>query len=131
METAMAVLGRLGWHVAFWSSGVVALSIGRLRLQSSWDERCRDGAAADSIVRHFEASLQEGEMLRRSLSQELRRRLESLFHVDRLMAQLERLAGGEADQVRAQRLAIWEEIKLEGKGRTRLASATTNPASPA
>ncbi len=125
----MAVLGRLGWHVAFWSSGVVALSMGRLRLQGSWDERCRDGAAADSIVRHFEASLEEGELLRRSLSQELRRRLESLFHIDRLMAQLERLASGEAEQVRAQRLAIWEEIKLEGRCPLRAAhaSATTNP----
>ena len=125
----MAALGRLGWHVAFWSSGVVALSIGQLRLQSSWDERCRDGAAADSIVRHFEASLEEGELLRRSLSQELRRRLESLFHIDRLMAQLERLVSGEAEQVRAQRLAIWEEIKLEGRclPRAAHASATTNP----
>src|SRR5690606_22840470 len=60
-----------------------------------------------------------------------RRRLESPFHVDRLMAQLARLAGGGADQARAQRRAIWAAITLEGKGRTRLAPATTTRASPA
>lgn len=113
MEKTVLILRRLGWHAALWSSAVAALSLSKVRLQNSWDEKCRDGAAGDSIVSHFEASFEEGEQLKRSLFQDLRQRLESIFPIDKLMVQLEGLTG-DVDQIRSQKLALWEEIKIEG-----------------
>jgi hypothetical protein len=108
-----SLLTRLGWHATFWASTVSAFSILKLRLMSSWEERNRDSQAADVIVRHFQCSWDEGVLLRRTLLQDLHRKIDSLFPVEKLMSELDAVTG-EASQVRNRKLAIWEELKIEG-----------------
>lgn len=105
---------------------MVALNVAKVRLASSWEERERDSLAADTIVRCFESSWEEGMALRRSLLQDLHRKLDALFPVEALMARLESGAvlgattdgvnsgdGGTLEEARAAKLLIWEELKIE------------------
>lgn len=111
MERVWSIAGRLGWHASFWASATAALTLFKYRLSFAWDKRAHDSSAADSILRHFECSWEEGELLRRTFMQDFQRKLESLFPVDRIMSELEGLTGG-VDEVRAKKLSVWEELKI-------------------
>ena len=113
MIDSSSLLTRIGWHAAFWASTASAFSILKLRLMRSWEERNSDSQAADTIVRHFQCSWEEGVLLRRTLLQDLHRKIDSLFPVEKLMLDLDSVTG-EAGQVRSRKLAIWEELKIEG-----------------
>lgn len=104
---------RLGWHGIFWSAAWTTLSIAHARLSQAWDERLRDATAADSIVGDFESSWDEGIMMRRTLTQDLHKKLEGLYSVSQLMADLEGELSGRIEDARSQKLAIWEELKVE------------------
>lgn len=112
MERTVALLTRLGWHATFWASTVSALAIVKHRLGVSWEERIRDGMAADLIQRHFECSWEEGEGLMKTLLLDLQRKLSSFFPVEETMRRLESISGP-ADEVRARKIACWEELKIQ------------------
>lgn len=108
------IISKLAWYGTFWISAFAGLSISKIRLESSWNERERDALAAEAINRHFECSWEEGIVLQRTLAQDLRRKLDNLFAVNHLLAELEVVREGSAEQIRALKLSMWEQLKVEG-----------------
>lgn len=110
------LLSRVGWHFAFWGSAISAASITKSRLTFFWEESLRDSSASDSIIRHFEASWEEGNLLRRTLLEDLHRKLDSIFILNKLMEELESVAAGQLPESssRVRKLEIWEKLKIEG-----------------
>lgn len=108
-----STLSRLGWHATLWASTIGALTILKGRLSSAWEERSRDAGASDAIIRHFEAVWEEGVALTRALLQDFHRKVDSLFEVDGLMRELENVEGCASDS-RNRKIALWEELKIEG-----------------
>jgi hypothetical protein len=110
----VSTVTRIGWHATLWFSAASALAILKSRLAVSFDSRTRDSTASDAIVRHFECAWDEGLLLRQTLGQDLHRKLEGLFEVKKLMGELEGVSGNAAE-ARSRKLALWEELKIEGK----------------
>lgn len=118
MFEASGLLTRVGWHASFWLSAITGTAIAKTRLSTSWEERQRDLQAGENIIRHFESSWMEGEELERSLILDLKRKLDTLFPIDELMKSLENVNKdatnvANVEEVRAQKLGIWEELKIE------------------
>ncbi|PJF18893.1 hypothetical protein PSACC_01310 [Paramicrosporidium saccamoebae] len=93
----VSAVARIGWHATLWFSAASALAILKSRLAVSFDSRTRDTAASDTIVRHFECAWEEGLLLRQTLRQDLHRKLEGFFEVERLMGELENVGGSAAE----------------------------------
>lgn len=112
-STALQGLKRLVWHGTLWSGTWTTLKIIHSRLSQAWDERLRDAVASDAIIRDFESSWEESVMMRRTLIQDLHQKLEGIFGVASLMASLEKEFSGNIEDIRSQKLIIWEELKVE------------------